>query len=173
LPKNTAKPRALDLLILTGDLDAALGHNEAAEERYNEALTLPQATDVQISEMFARAYFQRGKNRTKLKKQLPAIKDYEHAQSIWLQLEEHEHAARAQWETIKVRDKTQKDVITAFERDTSHLVRVIAHEQYNATYGKPNPTTIARRKEQPSTEQLTQLLRDARRYVAINYPAHE
>ena len=41
------------------------GNFETAEARYNEALTLPQAADVQISEMFARAYFQRGKNRAK------------------------------------------------------------------------------------------------------------
>jgi len=58
----------------------------------------------------------------------------------------------------------------SIERDTSHLVRVVAHEQYNATYGTPNATTIAQRQQQPSTAQLTQILRDARRYVAINYP---
>ena len=45
VPQNGPKDH-LDLLILTGDLQAATGEEESAENTYTLALQLPEAADV-------------------------------------------------------------------------------------------------------------------------------
>jgi tetratricopeptide (TPR) repeat protein len=168
IPPDGSKDH-LDLLILMGDIDAATGHPEAAEQWYSEALALPQAADVQLSEIFARGYLQRGKNRSTLGRPEGAQQDFENAMTIWRQLEEYEMAARARWEAIQLATNVDHSVLEIFGESSSHLVRVTAFESYMQNYIAPGGQTIAQRAA-PSVAQLRQLLAETQRQVKIKYP---
>ena len=158
----------LDLLILTGDLEAATGAHEEAENRYTEALSLPESSDVQISEIFARGYLQRGKNRATLGRVAGATEDFARAATIWTALEEYEQAAHAQWEEIRIRDDVDENVLSTLGEHVSHLVRIVAYERYVQQY-RVGEQTVAQRAA-PSEVHLRQILRDATRYAKIKYP---
>jgi tetratricopeptide (TPR) repeat protein len=157
----------LDLLILSGDLEAAQGRRETAEQYYSQVIELPEAADVQISEMFARAYFQRAKARVRLRRTEAAIRDFERASLIWTRTEEHERAAEAEWEARVQKNQIETVMKGVFETTPSYLVRITAHNNYLAQ--TPSPNVIARRQALPRP-QIEQLLKDARRNVAIEYP---
>jgi tetratricopeptide (TPR) repeat protein len=165
IPPNGSKDH-LDLLILTGDLYAASGNFEAAENAYSEVLALPEAADVQVSEMFARSHFQRAKSRERLRRNGLAIRDYQCA-AIWLRLEEYENSARARWREIYLSEPEQRGVIDEIAKEDSFLVRVTAYQLYLDRFSAPK--AIARRK-QPSSQQIAQLMKDARIQTAIRYP---
>jgi tetratricopeptide (TPR) repeat protein len=168
IPPNGSKDH-LDLLILTGDLMAETGQRDGAETSYTEALTLPEAADVQRSEILARAYYQRGANREKLKRSDVAAADYGAAAEIWESLEEYEFAAKARWAGLRLGAGEDEQVLRELETEDSYLVRLLAfrfyREQYNASAG-----VVLSRRRQPSPEQLSQLLKRARMEVAVRYP---
>jgi len=157
----------LDLLILTGDLFAATGDMEAAERTYTEALQLPEAADVQVSEVFARGYYQRGELRQRLRRNSQAMSDYERAAGLWLHLDEFELSAKARWRHIYLEAPEEKPILDEIAQEESHLVRVIAYDLYQQRHTAPK--AIARRK-QPTKQQIAQLLKDARQETAIRYP---
>jgi tetratricopeptide (TPR) repeat protein len=157
----------LDLLILSGDLEAAQGRREAADRYYSQAIELPEAADVQISEMFARAYFQRAKARARLRRTEAAVGDFEKASRIWTDTEEHERAAEAEWEARVLKNQIEAIMKEVFETTPSYLVRITAHNNYLSQ--SPSLNVIARRQALPRP-QIEQLLKDARRNVAIEYP---
>jgi tetratricopeptide (TPR) repeat protein len=159
----------LDLLILSGDLEAATGKYDYAENLYSEALAMPASTDAQISEIFARGYLQRGKNRAKLGRTEGARSDFGWAASIWKTLEEYERAAEADWEGIRLLEAVPNLVITKFEESFSHLVRVTAYERYVQEYKSSQAQTVGQRST-PSDVHLSQLLQEAKRSVKIKYP---
>src|SRR5207245_1678693 len=66
----------LDLVILSGDLEAARGDSEAAESFYDDALSLPATEDSETTEMRARAFFQRGLNRKSAGRRDQAVADF-------------------------------------------------------------------------------------------------
>jgi len=168
IPPNGSKEH-LDLLILTGDLMAETGQRDSAEASYTEALTLPEAADVQRSEILARAYYQRGANRDKLKRPDSAATDYGVAAEIWESLEEYEAAAKARWAQVRLCAGEDDQVLRKLETEESYLVRLLAfrlyRDQFNASAG-----VVLSRRRQPSPEQLTQLLKKARMDVAVRYP---
>jgi tetratricopeptide (TPR) repeat protein len=168
IPPNGSKDH-LDLLILTGDLMAETGQRDSAETSYTEALNLPEAADVQRSEILARAHYQRGANREKLKRPDSATTDYGVAAEVWESLEEYEAAAKARWAQVRLSAGEDEQVLRKLETEESYLVRLLAfrlyREQFNASAG-----VVMSRRRQPSPEQLTQLLRKARVEVAVRYP---
>jgi tetratricopeptide (TPR) repeat protein len=166
IPPNGSKDH-LDLLILTGDLYAAKNEKEAAERQYTEALELPDAADVQVSEIFARGYYQRGRVRERLQRPKQATADYQCAARLWMHLDEFEESAKAKWRQICVEAQDEKTILDQIAEEESYLVRVTAYVLYQERY--PAPAAIARRK-QPSRQQTIQLLKDARQKVAIDYP---
>jgi tetratricopeptide (TPR) repeat protein len=166
IPPNGSKDH-LDLLILTGDLYAATGDKEAAERTYGEALDLPEAQDVQVSEIFARGHYQRGWIRERLQRPSQATKDYECAAKLWLHLEEFEQSAKARWHHIYLQASTEKAILDEIAQEESFLVRVTAYGLYLQRY--PAPAAVARRK-QPTKQQLAQLLKDSREQTAVQYP---
>jgi tetratricopeptide (TPR) repeat protein len=156
----------LDLLILTGDIEAATNNADDAEQRYTEALKLPQADDVQISEIFARGYYQRAVNRTTLGRRQGALADYRKAEELWRYLEEPEHAARAQWAATKL-ERADDPSIVAFDGHPSPLVRLEAYRLYQERY-PADRNTVANRPA-PNAQVTKQLLREAQHEVAIKY----
>jgi len=166
IPQNGSKDH-LDLLILTGDLQATTGEYDAAESTYSQALELPEAADVQISEIFARGFYQRGKLRESQGQASQAIADYRRAACLWLDLDEYEKGAQARWQEIGLSSPKEKPILDEIANEESFLVRVTAYDLYRNRY--PAPEAIARR-QQPSRQQITQLLKDAHREVAIQYP---
>jgi tetratricopeptide (TPR) repeat protein len=166
IPQNGSKEH-LDLLILTGDLQVATGEGEEAENTYTQALLLPEAADVQKSEIFARGFYQRAKLREKRQRTSQAVQDYDQAAKLWLDLQEYENSARARWQGIYLRVPKEKQVLDEIANEESFLVRITAYDLYLDRY--PAPQAIGRRK-QPTNQQVTQLLKDARQQTAIQYP---
>ena len=156
----------LDLLILSGDLQAARGDFRGADEFYSKAITLPQAADVQISEMFARGHFQRARNYERLQQSERAKQDFATAQRIWLELDEYEESAKARWGTICL-EGAPKQLSDALRDEVSHLVKVTAYDLYQERY--PAPEAVSRRAAVPA-KQLAQLHREAKKHVAVRYP---
>jgi tetratricopeptide (TPR) repeat protein len=159
----------LDLLILNGDIDAATGKYDDAENRYSEALGMSASPDAQISEIFARGYLRRGKNRVTLRRKEGARTDFERAANIWKGLEEHERAAEADWERIRMDNTVSAVVISTFEQSFSYLVRVTAYENLVREYVETEEQAIGRRAT-PTDVHLNQLLQEAKRSVKIKYP---
>ena len=119
IPPDGSKDH-LDLLILTADLQAATAAREAAENTYCEALSLPQAADVQQSEIFARGFSQRGSNRECLGRKQSALEDYRRAAAIWQGLGEFEFAAQAQWAEVCLTSDDDASVV-AIGQEESYL----------------------------------------------------
>jgi tetratricopeptide (TPR) repeat protein len=166
IPQNGSKDH-LDLLILTGDLQAATSEYDAAENTYTQALELPEAADVQRSEIFARGFYQRGKLRESQGRSSQAIADYRRAGRLWLDLNEYEKGAQARWQELRLSSPQEKPILDEIANEESFLVRVTAYDLYRNRY--PAPEAIGRR-QQPSRQQITQLLKDARKEAAIQYP---
>lgn len=166
IPQNGSKDH-LDLLILTGDLQVATGEEDAAENTYTQALRLPQAADVQKSEIFARGFYQRARLREGLKRTSQAIQDYDRAATLWLELHEFENSARSRWQSIYLSSPDEKPMFDEIADEESFLVRVTAFGLYLERY--PAPQAIGRRK-QPTRQQVMQLVKDARQQAAIRYP---
>ena len=165
IPANGAKDH-LDLLILTGDIEAATNHGNDAEDRYTEALQLPQADDVQTSEIIARGYYQRAVNRASAGRVETALADYRKAEELWNHVEEPEQAAKARWAIIKL-EKADEGIIKALDGHPSPLVRWEAYRMYQERYPAV-PSAVANRRA-PSTSIIQQLLREAQQEIAIKY----
>jgi hypothetical protein len=66
----------IDLLILNGEFEVARGDRDGAGTLYDRALEVSTGSDPEVSEMRARAFFQRGLNRQALGSKREAQADY-------------------------------------------------------------------------------------------------
>jgi tetratricopeptide (TPR) repeat protein len=168
LPESQTK-EYLDLLILSGDFEVKKQHREDAEKFYNSVVESKAHSNREISEIQARAYFQRGRNRAnqgeKFKK--AAESDLEQAISIWQSLDEYAQASEAQWILMKLKRVVDEKTMQMFDKGNSKLVAVNALQNY--LDGLSEMKALAHRK-QPTDSQIDQMLKEAKKKVAQEYP---
>ena len=90
----------LDLCILEGDIKEASKNHEEALEAFEEVINLTFKQDYQVSEIVARAYYQKGKTLMKMNKKENAAIAFGEAQKIWEHYEESDLAYKAEWNGI-------------------------------------------------------------------------
>jgi tetratricopeptide (TPR) repeat protein len=155
----------LDYCILMGDIEASWCRWRDAVPYYEEVLTKVQDGDAEKSEIYARAYFARGKARLEMDEQAHAVLDFERSAKIWRELEDTYNASRADWAIIKETRGLKQSTIALLEKE-SFPVRVETYRLYEASSQGGSGKAIAHRAE-PSKAGWNQLIRDARRNVAI------
>jgi tetratricopeptide (TPR) repeat protein len=92
----------LDLLILWGEVMGVLGEHAGAEDLFCEALKVEVAGDAEKTEMRARAYRQRARNRERQGQRHGALSDDREAARIWRNLDEREFADEAEWQVVRL-----------------------------------------------------------------------
>jgi len=155
----------LDLVILHADMEAMWGEKTAAERYYEQALALAHSDHPEISEMRARAYYQRGRNREALRRQPAAIQDFLTAAEIWRSLGEHTAAAEAQWRAMRLGEDLPQSTLQRLEREqaTVRIRAITFHKQRLAAIAGPRRP----RREAPSREYWEQLIKDAKQQSAL------
>ena len=91
-----------DLLILTGEIEAAKGNRDAAEQNYTQVVDAHVTGNRDLSEICARAYFRRGRLRVKDGRKAAAAMDLDRAAEIWHLLHEPTSAADAGWARLQL-----------------------------------------------------------------------
>jgi tetratricopeptide (TPR) repeat protein len=153
-----------DLLILDGDFHVANKDRTAADGLYSDALAAGSEEISDASEIRARAYFQRGKNRVAMRMKDPGIADLRSARALWEKLGEQEAAAQASWDEISASTALSDTLRTMLLRERP-AVRVKAVRAYEAALAR-----VARRgprREEPAPAYLDRVIEDARKEVAI------
>jgi tetratricopeptide (TPR) repeat protein len=153
-----------DLVILSGDLEVERGNRRDAMNHYDEALRLPASNDPEVTEMRARAHFQRGKDRIALKDQSGAIQDFRKAAEIWHSLGEDGAANQARWEEIKLVEKLPTDIF-ALLSEQEPSVRVAAVESYREQAASRGGARVAQR-ARPGKAYWEQIIEEARKRTA-------
>jgi len=166
LPEAPTKEH-MDLLILTGDLEVAKGNREDADSYYDRVIEWSAGGNREISEIRARAYMQRGQSRRRRGHKDAAKADFERAASIWHSLEEHKQAADAQWAVLKIDGIVDEKTLRMFDDGESRLVAVTAVQEY---IDRLSATKAYARRKQPTRPQVEQMLKQARKKVAQEYP---
>jgi len=168
LPEGPSK-EYLDLLILTGDFEVKKGDRVEAEKNYKQAIDLAVTDSREISEISARAYCQRGRNRANRgdKYKDGAEKDFERAVSIWQSLDEYELAADAEWALAKLLRVADENTMQMFSKSNSRLASVIALRNYLDGLGK---VKVYARRAQPTISQVDQMLKEAAKRIAVEHP---
>jgi tetratricopeptide (TPR) repeat protein len=163
IPDHNSKDY-FDLVVLSGDFEVERGNQKEAIEYYDEALRLPASNDPEITEMRARAHFQRGKNRIALKDQSGAVEDFRKATEIWQSLGEGGAADQSRWEEIKLVEKLPTDIFTLLsEQEPS--VRVAAVESYREQLASRGGARVAQR-VRPGKAYWEQIIEGARKRTA-------
>jgi hypothetical protein len=147
VPQNGSKDH-LDLLILTGDLQAATGEEESAENTYTLAL--------QVGD-----FVKGGSAQVRLFRIMIAQR------RCGLSYMSSRTALDRAGEVSLLKLAGRKPMLDEIANEESFVVRVTAFSLYQERY--PAPQAIARRK-QPSKQQVIQLVKDARQQAAIRYP---
>jgi tetratricopeptide (TPR) repeat protein len=156
----------MDLAILKGDLAAAEGDRERADEWYQQALGVVEPGDAERSEIQARALYRRGLNRAAGGQTGAAIHDLEEASDIWRALGEHRAAAAPAWEAIRLSTPLPGALGQILEPEPLP-VRVAAVEIYKkklSACGEKPPQALAN----PPPESCAQIIAEAKEWVAIN-----
>ncbi len=151
----------MDLVILNGDLDAAIGDRVAAHSNYNRALEATASTDPEISEMRARAFYKRGANRLAQGQITLAKKDYENAAQIWTALEDYESAAGAAWEEIRLTTPLPEPILELLNRERA-TVRVETLREHIASLNRTAKKSSVARRSAPPLEYWIQKIREAK-----------
>jgi tetratricopeptide (TPR) repeat protein len=154
----------LDLEILAGDLDAAQGRRDDAERHYDLALKMNFGGNSEVSEIFARGYFQRAANAFS-KDRTSAIADLRKASSIWEELEEYELAAKAEYRALQLEDSVPKVVSRTWESE-SFATRVTAI-RLRAQQMETSSRSKAARRDAPGLEYWADLVQSAKKQNAI------
>jgi tetratricopeptide (TPR) repeat protein len=153
-----------DLLILDGDLQASNGDRVAADTLYSDAISYGTDEISDASEIRARGYFQRGRNRLAMGRRELAIGDFQNARSLWEALGEQDAAARAGWSEISA-SSALSEIFRKKLISELPAVRVKAVQNYQlavATAGRRGA-----RRQEPGAIYWDQLIEEARREVAI------
>lgn len=153
-----------DLVVLSGDFEVERGNRKEAIDYYDEALRLPASNDPEITEMRARAHFQRGKNRIALKDQKGAVQDFRKAAEIWQSLGEEGAANQARWEEIELVEKLPTDIF-ALLSEQEPSVRVAAVESYREQLAARGGARIAQR-ARPGRAYWEQIIEGAKKRTA-------
>lgn len=151
----------MDLAILLGDLAVKTSDRDAAERFYTEVIDLPRGSNAERSEILARAYLARGRNRATLR-QGSASLDFKEAEKIWKSLDEQEWAATAQWESIRLTAALPPGTIQMLAHERP-AVRVAA---YTANEGQVARMTGGRQRSDPGMQYWARLIREAKERVA-------
>lgn len=134
----------LDLQILLGDYCQKVRNKEGALRYYSQVIKIQDDENYQVSEIRARALFQRGCLRQGFSQTEAAVADLSEAASIWAQFGEEDNAAVATWQVILCRHSFKRGVarvlkqhdpvtrVRAFEIVTNAPVRAdVAHQRRN------------------------------------------
>jgi tetratricopeptide (TPR) repeat protein len=124
---NRSDKDYLDLLILWGEVMAARGDRAAAENLFCEALQVPAAGDAEQTEMRARAYFQRARNRQARRQPEGAVADYWQAAEIWRELGEQDRADEAEWQVVLLTEQRTPEF--------RELLRLLESERFGVRLG--------------------------------------
>jgi tetratricopeptide (TPR) repeat protein len=168
LPKGSTK-EYLDLLILSGDIEAKKNNRENAEHYYQEVIESKSNGTREISEIHARAYFQRGRNRANRgEKYVDGAKnDFDKAISIWQSLGEHEEAAKAHLLLMRLCRVVDEKILKMFDAGDSHLTVVTALQGY---LERLSEVKAHAHRAEPTSSQIDEMLKEARRKVAEEHP---
>jgi tetratricopeptide (TPR) repeat protein len=155
----------LDLVILSGDVQMAHGDRQAAAALYDQALALKDHDDPEISELRARAYIARGRNREAMNHLQGARTDYEKAAEIYQKLGETEASAGAKWEELRLRGTVPREAARLLEgeRVTVRIAALTLHEKRSSMR---TPSAVAQRRATSKTY-WQQLIREAHTQAAV------
>lgn len=134
----------LDLRILEGDAWSAKRENERALEAYEEVIELTSQGDYQLSEIVARAHYQRAKTLVRMGRRQDAADGFAAAQSIWERYGEQEVAAEAEWARILASGMLQRRVIRLLEKHGAP-VRCRAVRLYREEQSRQKGRAVAQR----------------------------
>ena len=156
-----------DLLILTGDIEIAKDHPEAAEDHYTKVIGEHVSGNREISEICARAHFKRGQLRAKRAKKVSAADDFDRAAETWHSLDEPALAADAEWARLQLDSRLDHAVLRSFLTVEPVLIRVAAVREYQA---RLQSMKVVARRAIPTKSQVEQLAKDARKRMAEEHP---
>ena len=161
---NQNSKEYLDLLILDGDVQSARGSLKAAEHCYSSAL--PSHNDTaELSEICARAHFQRGRNRSQLGRKSEALEDFREAKRVWERLDEQDAAADAEWAEVLQLSTAPPVLIEKLKAERDARVRVKTVRTYEQAVGSAR-RGVARRAD-PGIRYWEHLIEKARELVEI------
>jgi tetratricopeptide (TPR) repeat protein len=166
---NPAEKDYLDLLILRGELAAARGDRQEAEDVFSEALGVSVRGDAERTEMRARAFFQRARSRQAGRQRDAAIADYRHAAAIWRELGERDREAEAEWQVILLTEPPSSEVLARLGSET-FPVRVLVIQQRREELSQLSASYRGRRGQAPGPQYWERLIAkaheiDARQHI--------
>ena len=167
LISDTNSKDYLDLEILAGDLEAAHGRRDEAQGHYDTALAMQFGDNQEVSEIFARGYFQRGSNAVHKGDVRAAVDDLRRAGNIWKGLEEHELSARAEFRARQL-EGTVPALLPREWQAESFAIRLMAldiHQERLAARGR----SASARRDDPGVQYWRELLPHARTRCAIDH----
>lgn len=155
----------MDLQILAGELQSWRNNLDAADSLFTEVLASPYEDDHEMSEIRARAFFQRAANNEKSGRVKPAVADYVSAKEIWTALREPEPAAESEWYALKASKRIHPTAVARLLSEPVFRVRLRTIQLYNAAVGKR--TAASAHRSAPPDAKLVELQREAARQVAV------
>lgn len=157
----------LDLKILEGEL-MERRDREVAETYYTDVLKLKREFigDAERSEIAARAYLSRAKNRAAMGKSESAVYDFAKAEELWTRLGEPANAAAATWDRLKMQKLVPPSALNVLLKESSLPVRVEVIREHQQRLEAFSGKRTARRSE-PGIEYWQQLIKLAREKVAL------
>jgi tetratricopeptide (TPR) repeat protein len=155
----------LDLKILEGEL-LERRDREAAEACYVEVLKHEFIGDAERSEIAARAYLRRAKNRAAMGKEKAAAQDFEKAEELWTRLGEPANAAVAAWDRLKMQKAVPSSALSLLSKEQSLPVRVEVIREHQRRLEAFSGKRVARRAE-PGIEYWQQMIKLAREKIAV------
>jgi tetratricopeptide (TPR) repeat protein len=155
----------LDLRILEGEL-LERRDREAADGCYFEVLKQDFVGDAERSEIAARAYLKRAKNRAAMGRDELAARDFSKAEELWTRLGEPANAAVAAWDRLKMQKAVPPSALNLLQKEQSLPVRVEVIREHQRRLEPFAGKRIARRSE-PAIEYWQQLIKLAREKVAV------
>jgi tetratricopeptide (TPR) repeat protein len=163
---NDGSKDYLDLLILSGDLQVGHGNRGTAMSFYEQALELRDHDDPEISELRARAYIARGRNREAMSNPKGALFDYEKAAEVYRQLGEVEASANAQWEGLRLKGKIPNEALRLLQGER-FVVRVAALALHEKRLSMRSPSSVVARRGAGSKAYWQQILSEAHKQAAV------
>ncbi len=155
----------LDLRILEGEL-LERRDREAAEACYVEVLKYEFVGDAERSEIAARAYLRRAKNRAVMGKKAMALRDFPKAEELWTRLGEPGNAAVAAWDRLRMLNAVPASALALLLKEQSLPVRVEVVREHQRRLEAFSGKRIARRAE-PDIKYWQQLIKFGRERVAV------